>query len=243
MNSLLPFFLLSARRHATALRKFSSTSKGKLCTHEGRNTCPVFGSREDGGALYCKDHKRNGDKDMVNKRCAHEGCDILPVFGSREDGGALYCKAHKRAINVDLKNVSNLCHHEGCSTRASFGSTSTDLPLFCKKHSEVGDGVLQDLRCKHPVCDDPRSFGSMTLVLQRAQAGWRYEPVLSPTADAGRAGWQLASSRAFKVAAGSSIRPLCMLGMLDMRQGDITRDHSGLVGAQWLWGSFQQTAR
>ena len=96
------------------------------CAHEGCDTLPSFGSREDGVALYCMAHKCDGDEDVVSKRCAHEGWDTQPAFGSREDGVALYCMAHKRAIDADLITSPN------CG--------------YCKVHKRAGDMSRHTLR-------------------------------------------------------------------------------------------------
>jgi hypothetical protein len=61
---------------------------------------------------------------------------------------------------VDLNNRNKLCHANGCSTIASFGSLADDLPLWCSKHKNIGDVILDKLRCVHACCQDPRSFGA-----------------------------------------------------------------------------------
>ena len=43
----------------------------------------VFGSREDGVALYCKEHTRDGGENVkdISKLCHHEGCSaVAPVL-------------------------------------------------------------------------------------------------------------------------------------------------------------------
>ena len=65
------------------------------CARDGCDTQPVFGSLADGKAIYCKEHKRPDDVDVVSRRCQQEGCDTHPVFGSLGDGQAIYCKEHK----------------------------------------------------------------------------------------------------------------------------------------------------
>jgi hypothetical protein len=80
-------------------------------------------------ALYCKDHKRPDDVNVVNKRCMHEGCDEQPS-GSSEDGRAEYRGSHRRPDDMDV--VSKRCLHEGCDKQpAVFGSPDDGQVLFC----------------------------------------------------------------------------------------------------------------
>ena len=117
------------------------------CEEEGCNTRASFGT-EDGVALFCSSHKREGMRacfraevrrplfcsEYIETKCEEEGYNTRGSFGT-EDGVALYCNTHKRE---GMKNVvCKMCEEEGCNIRASFG-TEKGKPKYCNTHKREG---------------------------------------------------------------------------------------------------------
>lgn len=122
--------------------------KSTLCSKQ-----PRFGSSEDSQALYCGDHKRDSDEDVVEKRsCVNVQCTSRPTFGAYGGSRPLRCKTHKEYDDVDL--VSRKCID--CDRQPSFGIAGHSA-LYCKFHKTNNMVNTRHRLCEQ--CDTSARYG------------------------------------------------------------------------------------
>jgi len=83
--------------------------KDKTCLEEGCKTRPCYGN-EDGKALYCSKHKKEGMFDVKNKTCVAENCKTQPRYGNYELG-KIHCAKHCSKKSEWLIKSCNNCRN------------------------------------------------------------------------------------------------------------------------------------
>jgi hypothetical protein len=82
------------------------------CQFEGCNNQPSFNFPNENKEIFCKEHKRGGMINVIEKRkCQFEGCNKQPSFNFPNESKGLFCLEHKREGMIDVKNKR--CQFEG----------------------------------------------------------------------------------------------------------------------------------
>jgi len=116
----------------------------KGCEKQGRYGTPTvrrLGAVRRG--LFCAEHRKNGQEDIISRRCTFEGgCKKRATFGNGTR--AVFCAEHRDAENkVDLRH--GLCTAPLCTKRASFGTNGR--ATACAAHKLAGDVDVQSRFC------------------------------------------------------------------------------------------------
>mmetsp|Transcript_25402 Transcript_25402/g.84028 ORF Transcript_25402/g.84028 Transcript_25402/m.84028 type:complete len:410 (-) Transcript_25402:115-1344(-) len=139
---------------------FQSQIRRRRCSHaEGCDRFPCFGDPTNRVLLFCMQHKRDSDVDVVNRLCEHGGCKKHPSFRLPGEKTAKFCKEH---APPEIKNTPSLplalCVHDGCSRRRLYAVNSS-APAFCRKHKPPGCQDVRNPRCQHQGCFKYANYG------------------------------------------------------------------------------------
>ena len=102
--------------------------------------------------FFCKEHKKEGMIDVVNKRCKSEGCNIKPYYNEPEEKKGLYCKKHKKEGMIDV--VNKRCMTQGCNKQPAYNEPEETKGLYCKDHKKEGMIDVVSKRCKSEGCNN-----------------------------------------------------------------------------------------
>lgn len=101
----------------------------KQCLGKNCGTRASFGDSISREPLYCNEHKRIGDINLLGKRCH---CGKRPSYKSTETE-EVFCSSHKKGNTVRL--IYNACCHPDCNDKCgNFANSKDDPERFCKTH-------------------------------------------------------------------------------------------------------------
>ena len=138
---------------ANTISKVVATNRTCLYESEDGQRCtisPLYGFAEDQKAKYCKAHRLNGMRNIIETKrgCEVEGCPIIrAVFGLPGDKKATRCKNHKTESMVDV--VTQKCN--GCGLYVVNG-TATKLCSYCSPvttRQRTKEGAIATLLQEH----------------------------------------------------------------------------------------------
>jgi Holliday junction resolvase len=121
--------------------------------------CPIksacFNFPGNKGGVFCKNHKRDGMEDVINKRCEYEGCKKRPNFGLL-GGKATHCVIHK---SPDMENIiDKQCEQPSCKKRPNFGLPGGSA-THCADHKSDNMENVKCRRCEQHGCKKQPHFG------------------------------------------------------------------------------------
>ena len=127
-----------------------------ICKRDGCDLRASFNFPDKKGGIFCKSHRLENMRNVINKTCFIESCYTIPKFNYIGLTDGLYCKPHRLENMRDV--VNKTCFIKTCDTRPSFNYIGQTGGLYCKTHRLKNMRDVMHKTCIIETCDTRPNF-------------------------------------------------------------------------------------